>query len=215
MGMGREEKLKTELLQSIISYVRGNYSDKIDKAYTYFWDEKNPDEFLSGTALALGFINFEDWLLFDYKVNDKKETFIDIYIREQKVTEEKIELLKRIKSTTMSLYEVVSVSKDKRIIIKDLLLDGEFSLKDRRLTRGLKKNDIFAARLLNLDKGYVMSGCVYPFRPMDKKNILAYIERMFGRYRRNENPDGDMKGFLKDYGDIINIGWMEIILNQS
>ena len=77
--MAKETDIKTRLLQSIIHYVRDNHASDIDKAYSYFWDDAQPDEFLGGTALELGFVNFEDWLLFDYKVNEKKQTFIDIY----------------------------------------------------------------------------------------------------------------------------------------
>lgn len=212
--MGKEETLKAALFQSIIEYVRANHSETIDKAYSFFWDEKEPAEFLRGTALTLGFMNFEDWLVFDYKANDKKETFIDIYCREKQLKEEEIKLLKRIKDSNVSLYEVASVSKDKRITIKDLLSDGEYPLKEKKLTRGLKKGDIFGTRLLNLDKGYVMAGCVYPFRKEDKKKVLHFIGKMLRRYVNNEKPSGTMKEFLRDYGDIINIAWMNIILNQ-
>jgi len=212
--MGKEETLKNTLIQAVIEYVRAKHAETIDKAYSYFWDEKEPTDFLRGASLTLGFMNFEDWLVFDYKANNKKETFIDIYCKEKQLEEDEVELLKRIKDSNVSLYEVASVSKDKRIIIKDLLLDGEYSLKQKHLTRGLKKGDIFGTRLLSLDKGSVMSGCVYPFRQEDKKKVLKYIEKMFGRYTRNEKPNGTMKEFLKDYGDIINIAWMSIILNQ-
>lgn len=114
----------------------------------------------------------------------------------------------------MSLYEAVSVSKDKRALLKDLLMGEEVSLKDKILTKGLKKGDMFAARLLPLDRGHAMSGSVYPFRAEDKKAVLDYVNRMFRRYTKNENPNGTMEDFLKDYGDIINIAWMNIILNQ-
>ena len=73
--MGKEESLKTDLVSSIIQFVRENHAETIDKAYKYFWDDNTPDEFMGGTALSLGFLNFEDWLIFDYKVNNEKETF--------------------------------------------------------------------------------------------------------------------------------------------
>ena len=41
-----------------------------------------------------------------------------------------------------------------------------------------------------------MSGSVYPFRTEDKKTVLEYVNRMFGRYTKNENPNGTMKDFL-------------------
>ena len=213
--MSKEEALKTELIQSIINYVRANHADAIDKAYAYFWDEKNPDEFLTGNALYIGFVNFEDWLIFDYKANDAGETFIDLYIKNSTgLKDGELTLLNKIKGSLLSLYEAVSVSKDRRVLLKNLLMGGEVSLKEKALTKGLKKGDIFAARLLPIDRGHAMSGSVYPFRAPDKKRVLAYIERMFKRYKKNENPEGAMESFLKDYGDTFNIVWMNIILNQ-
>ncbi len=214
--MGKEETLKTTLIQSVINYVRANHTDAIDKAYEYFWDEKYPEDFLQGTALALGFINFEDWLIFDYETNDSKETFIDLYIRDNRaLKDDELTLLNKIKGAISSLYEVISVSKNKGVTVKDLLLSGEFVLREKTLAKGLKKGDIFAARLLTLDGKSIMSGCVYPYKAGDKKTILDYIDRQFGRYKRNEKPDGTMKDFLKDYGDVFNIVWMNLILNQS
>lgn len=213
--MGKEETMKAAFIQAVINYVRANHTEAIDKAYEYFWDGKNPEDFLKETSLALGFINFEDWLVFDYKANENKETFIDLYIRSNKeLKDEEAAVLNKIKNAHIGIYEVKSVSKDKKIMLKDLLFDGEAILRDKMLTKGLKKGDIFAARLLSLDKTHVMSGCVYPFKAEDKKGVLGYMDRMFGRYKRNEKPDGTMKDFVKDYGDIFNIAWMNIILNQ-
>lgn len=213
--MAKEEALKTELIQSIINYVRKDHADAIDKAYAYFWDEKTPDEFLTGNALYIGFINFEDWLIFDYKTNNAGETFIDIYSKNSAgLKDTELALLNKIKGSLLSLYEAVSVSKDKRVLLKDLLMGGKVSMKDKALTKGLKKGDIFAARFLPLDRGHAMSGSVYPFRAEDKKAVLDYVNRMFRRYTKNENPNGTMKDFLKDYGDVFNMAWIRIILNQ-
>ncbi len=210
--MGREEDLKNTLFQSIIEHARQNRASTIDKAYEYYWEELQPDEFLGGTALELGFINFEDWLVFDYKSKEETEGFIELYIRDKGgLSEEEIALLRRIKDSIISLYEVESVSKDKRIKVKDLLIGGEFVLKNKALIKGLKKGDVFAARLLELDGNHVMSGCAYPYTPELKKRVIARMEFEFGRYRKNENPQGAMRDFLKAYGDLFNIIWIEFI----
>lgn len=212
--MSKELNAKNNIMQSIICHAREHCAEDIDKAYEYFWDRNHPDEFLSGTALDLGFINFEDWLVFDCKVNEAKETLMDIHVRDNRCqSKEELEVIKKTRDSLMSLYEVKSVSKDKRVLLKDLLLGGEFDLKDKALTRGLKKGDIFATRLLNLDGKYVMSGCVYPYKTSLKKKIIGQIEKEFSKYTRNANPVGTMKDFLKDYGDIFNIIWMNFILN--
>jgi hypothetical protein len=211
--MGKEESLKTGLVCSIIQFVRENHADTIDKAYKYFWDDQTPEEFMSGTALSLGFLNFEDWLIFDYKVNKEKETFIDIYIKNNELKDDEIALLKRLKDSVISLYEVSSVATDKRIILRDLLMDSEHTLRDKSLTRGLNKGDLFASRLLNLDKKTCMSGCVYPYSAGHKKVVLAYVDKQFRRYTKNVNPGGTMRNFLKDYGDVLNVIWMNLIMN--
>lgn len=214
--MGKEENLKAGLFQSVIRYVRENHAEAIDKAYEYFWDGNQPDELMGGIALELGFINFEDWLVFDYKVNEENETFVDIYVKNSGgLKEEETALLQKMKGSVLSLYEVASVSKDKRIRLKDLLLGGECSLKDRSLTKGLSKGDIFAARLLDLDGSHTMSVCVYPYSAAQKKKVLDRINIEFSRFARNVNPDGTMRDYLKNYGDIFNLIWMDFIMNPA
>jgi hypothetical protein len=214
--MGKEEDLKTELFQSIIEWIRTNHAETIDKAYEYFWDEESPDEFLKNTSLALGFINFEDWLMFDYKANEQKETFLDLYVKgNEGLKEEELEIIRKIKGSVLSLYEVLSVSKDKRVLIKDLLMGDESSLRDKALTRGLKKGDIFATRLLHLDGNTVMSGCVYPYTADKKENVLNSVDKQFRRYVKNVNASGKMRDYLRDYGDVFNLLWMRFILDES
>ena len=214
--MGKEESLKTDLVCSVIQFVRENHAATIDKAYEYFWDNNKPDEFMSGTALTLGFLNFEDWLIFDYKVNpEKEETFIDIYMNNNTLKDNEAVLLNSLKDSVISLYEVLSVARDKRILLKDLLMDSEHELRDKALTRGLNKGDIFATRLLTLDGKTCMSGCVYPYTVTDKKTVLTYVDKQFRRYIKNVKPDGSMRDFLKDYGDVLNIIWMNLIMNPT
>ena len=210
--MGKEESLKAGLVCSVIQFVRENHAETIDEAYKYFWDGQNPDEFMGGTALSLGFMNFEDWLIFDYKVNNEKETFIDIYIKNNQLKDDEAALLNSLKDSVISLYEVSSVAKDKKIILKDLLMDSEHILRDKSLTRGLNKGDIFATRLLTLDKKTCMSGCVYPYSADHKKTVLVYVGKQFKRYTKNVNPEGTMRDFLKDYGDVLNVIWMNMIM---
>lgn len=214
--MGKEEQIKTTIFQSTINYVRENHAQAIDSAYTYYWDEQQPDEVMGGVCLELGFINFEDWLVFDYKANDQNETFLTIYGRaDSGLGTEELAVIGKIKDSILSLYEVASIARDKRVLLRDLLLGDEIPLRDKSLTRGLKKGDIFATRLLNLDDNYVMSGCVYPYSADQKKQVLSKIENQFGRYVRNVKPGGTMRDYLKDYGDIFNIIWMHFIIDPK
>ena len=211
--MGKEAKQLKKLFQDTMQYVRINHPDVIDTAYAYFWDGENPDEYLGGTALSLGFHNFEDWLVYDYKVSEEGETLTDLFIKDRKdLSDDDAALLRKAKASVLSLYEVASVSKDRRVLLKDVLLDGEVELREKSLTKGLNKGDLFATRILKLDGLDVMGSCVYPYSVNQKKQVLAYIEKQFKRYTRNVKPGGMMKDYLKDYGDVFNIIWMNFII---
>jgi hypothetical protein len=110
---------------------------------------------------------------------------------------------------------VASVSKDKRVLLKDLLLGEDVSLREKTLTRGLKKGDIFAARILELDSRHVMSGSVYPYLQTQKKRVLGYVEKQYSRYKRHVKPDGTMREYLKAYGDVFNLIWMQLIADHT
>ncbi|MBI5633081.1 MAG: hypothetical protein HZA15_06345 [Nitrospirae bacterium] len=211
--MGKETKQLRELFQDIIQYVRVKHTEAIDKAYTYFWDGETPDEFLGGGALMLAFHNFEDWLVFDHKINEEGDTYIDLFIRDTKDLDEKaVALLHRAKNSVMSLYEVTSVAKDKRVLLKDILLDREAELSEKYLTQSLKKGDLFATRLFRIDNIDVMSACVYPYNPGQKKKVLAYVDKQYKRYIKNVKADGTMHEYLKNYGDVFNLIWMNFII---
>ena len=211
--MGKEAKQIKKLFQDTMQYVRVNHSDVIDTAYAYFWDGENPDEYLGGTALSLGFHNFEDWLVYDYKVSEEGETLTDLFIKDRKdLSDDDTALLRKAKASVLSLYEVASVSKDRRVLLKDILLDGEVDLREKSLTKGLNKGDLFATRILKLDGLDVMGSCVYPYSTNQKKQVVAYIDKQFKRYTRNVKQDGTMKDYLKDYGDVFNIIWMNSII---
>ncbi len=214
--MGTEQALTHDLFQEIISYMRDNHAEAIDKAYEFFWDEHTPDEFLSPKAYEIGFHNFEDWFVFDSRLEQDKESVMDLYIRTHPdIGEVRQEMLAKLKNSTLSLYEVSSVDTDERVLLKDLLLGGEVSLCEKALTQSLNTGDLFAARLLTLDGKTVMSGSVYPFPKEQKKRALSMIDRQFNRYRKNVKPDGTMIEYLKQYGDVFNLVWISLIIDAG
>jgi len=210
--MGKEEELAPGLFQSVIDHLREHHKAAIEKAYEYFWEENYPEDFLKGSALDIAFFNFEDWLIFDYKVNEEKETFIEVYIKEQKeLAGDRVAILNKIKATVLSLFEVVSIGQDDEITLSDLLQGGTFTISHKTLAGSLEKGDLFATRLLPLDGKTVMSSCVYPFSRGNRNKVIELIDKEFIRYRKNENPQGRMRDFLKNYGEIFNFLWVHCI----
>lgn len=214
--MGKEQQLSQEIFQAVMAFAREKHTEMIDKAYEFFWDDLKPDEFLGGQAYAIGFHNFEDWFVFDHVPAGAGESIIDLYLKAHPdLPAEQVSMIAMMKDSVLSVYEVRSVAKDKRVLLKDLLRGDETELRDKALTRGLSKGELFGARLLVLDGRTTMSGSVYPFPADQKKRVLAYLNGEFSKFTRNVDAQGTMNQFLKRHGDLVNLTWIDLILNPQ
>ncbi len=92
-----------------------------------------------------------------------------------------------MKNSCISLYEVQEVFPEKGLLLKDILIGGEYAVKEKSATRSLRKWDIYAARLLQIDGQHIMSGSVYPYHLKHKERIL---------------DDVDVQDDLEDIGEV-------------
>jgi hypothetical protein len=194
-----------EIFNSLIWYVRENHQEAIDRAYEFFWEEDLPEDFLGGTALDIAFINFEDWLLCDY-LDPEEGRLIDLYIKEKEPDAGTSEVLRAMKESFISLYEVVSSNGE--VLLRDLILGEEARIKG---PDELKKGDVFATRFIEVGGERFMSRCVYPFSGNSKDAVLADIDAQFKRYIKNKNPEGTMRQFLKEESHVFNTVWVTSI----
>jgi hypothetical protein len=205
-----KEEIRAGLFQSVVNYIRKNHEKDIDEAYEYFWEEEDPEEFLGGTALELGFVNFEDWLVCDYR-DGGGGSLIDAYMKENEPDEESKAVLESLRDCVIRVYEVVSANGGKTL--RDLVLGGEFATGDTALER-LDAGDVFATRFVELDGEYVMSRCVYPFNQGAKDTVLEYVDSQYNRYTKNKDPDGTKGRFLKDEAYLFNTIWITTLFKR-
>lgn len=196
-----------EVFQSVVNFVREKYEDEIEKGYEFFWEEDYPEDFLLGTALDIAFMNFEDWLLCDHRL-EGGESFVDLYLRGRETTGDEEAVLKAMKDSVISLYEVVPA--DGGTALRDLLLDEEVRSGDGG-PQDLAPQDLFAARFLDMGGRKVMSPCVYPYSRGIRGNVLEYVDKQFRRYLKNKNPQGTMRQFLKEESYLFNAIWITSI----
>ncbi len=209
---GREESIKSGLVQKILRFVKEDLPGTLNEAYACFWDDFDPAEHLDDHTLALADINFREWLVHDW--TPEKEgfrTLIDLYTESNgELRPEEKEILLRMNDAVISLYEVQEVFEGEGLVLKDLLLGGEYEVREKAATASLSKWDIFATRLMRLDGNIIMTGCVYPYPLHDKERLTGLLKKGLDDYRK-EFPGGTMREFLKRYGDIFNYYWYENI----
>ncbi len=211
---GREEAIRARLVQELLRLFKKNFTDRLNNAHSIFWDDFDPEEHLNEATLGLADINFWEWIVYDHLVDEENDnTLIDLYMENNKrLSSDEHRILTMMKNSVISLYEVQEVFPEKGLLLKDLLLGGEYDVREKAATRSLTKWDIFAARLLHVDGTYIMSGSVYPYPVKQKERILDDIHEVFEDYKRDYPPD-TLDQFLKRNSDGFNFYWYDLIQN--
>ena len=212
---GWDEFMKSKIIQDVLDFSKKHYEDVIPDAFDYFWSDFEPDKSLPDELLETAEINFWEWFVYDYVLDDKiGKTILDIYCEENaQLTQDELKVLNMMKDTVISLYEVLDVFPENGLLLKDLLLGGEYDVREKMATRSLRKWDIFATRLLYLDGKYIMSSCIYFYPIIQKVSIIEHINNCFKDYK-NKFPEAFLEDFLKDYSDLFNFYWYENIRYQ-
>ncbi len=213
--VGKEELIKQRLVQEILAFVKKNYRDSIEFAVSIFWDEFVPNVHLDSVGMAMAEINFWEWVAHDWQPHEDGKSTIDLFIKANKgLTPDEISILKKMNAAVISLYEVQEVYPEKGLLLKDLVLGGEYEVSEKTATRSLGKWDILGTRLLLVDGKYIMSGCGYPYPRMQKENILAMIKDSYHDYKA-DYPRVTMKRHLKDTSEDFNYFWYSLIQNPA
>jgi SEC-C motif/Antitoxin Xre/MbcA/ParS C-terminal toxin-binding domain len=212
--VGRQETIRRRLVDNLLGFYNKHCRDTLEEAQVMFWDDFVPQQHLEAHTLDIAYQNFFEWITFDFEIDpDENKTLIDLYMEQnRRLTQDEHNVLMIMKNSCISLYEVQEVFPEKGLLLKDLLMGGEYDVKEKAATRGLKRWDILAARLLMIDGQYIMSGSVFPYHLNSKGRILDNIMDEYREYQE-DFPGGTMDMFLKESGDIFNFHWYDPIQN--
>ena len=218
IAIGKEDSIRERLVQELMVFFEKNYKHTLGHAHFMFWDEFIPEEHLEGISLDIAYQNFMEWVVFDYLIDineDNDKTIIDLYMENnRKLSLDEHKVLTMMKNSLISLYEVQEVFPEKGLLLKDLLMGGEYDVREKLATRSVRKWDIFATRLLLVDGSYIMSGSVYSYHLKQKEGILDDIHAEFEDYKM-DYPDDSMDDFLKYNSENFNFYWYDLILNPT
>lgn len=199
-----------------MQFIGKHYHHVIEDARSIFWDDFIPEDHLDPLGLDQADINFGEWLVYDYIVEEADDkTIVELYMEHnKKLSLDEHKVLTMMKNSCISLYEVQEVMPGKGILLKDLVLGGEYDVREKMATESINRWDIFAARLLHVDNKYIMSGCVYPYVIQEKESILADINSNYEDYRQ-DYPDAAMDEYLKQNSEDFNFYWYDLIQNST
>jgi len=200
------------LFQSVIDYIRKNHDKEIDEAYDYFWEEEDPEESIGGTALAMGFHNFEDWMVCDYINKESQKSFIDHYIDSKNPSEDEAKSLKAMKDSYVSIYEVKSTNDS--VTLQNIATEKDITINDDRL-KSLAMGDMFGARILDLADGPFLTKAIYPFGNKFKEHVMKHLDAMYNRYAKHCEGKACMEDFLRQETYTINTVWVTCLFRAK
>lgn len=211
-----ENTFCNETINCLINFIRDTYPDEIESAYEFFWEEEEPEDMLGGTALGIAFINFEDWMICDYRRTEGCTSFVDQYIEDKQPDERAASLLTALRDSSLSLYEVKSAD-ESSVTLTDLLLGGETGIPASSLPCQLKPETFFGGRVFEWEGRTMMGRGVYPFNRSSVDRVRVFFDKELHRYSKpkGKNPGGTMRQFLKEEGYFMNVAWLNCIFTRT
>ena len=212
VAIGREESILKRLNQELIQlFEKLATKDIVEDALVGFWGNFDPSAQLTSETLKMSEQNFIEWIVHDWVDLDTGKLLIELYIEASRVLPfAERSVLDMMKSSVLSLFEVEKVFPDKGLLLKDLLLGGEHDVREKAATASLKKWDIFAARIHEVDGVKILSGAVYPYPLSIKEEILGDFKHGFGEDHEQYN-ELTMRQFMKiNGGHYCNFYWYDI-----
>jgi hypothetical protein len=209
---GEENSLRSELVRKVIAFSLEQFPEAIDVAHELFWLNFDPEAALEGESLQAAETSFWEWFIHDFQIeNEGHATPIELYEKGGMALDpERIGMLERMRKTALCLYEVADVFPEEGLLLNDLFRGGQITVREKLGTRGLRKWDIIAARLISVDGVSVISGGMHPYPRSAKSELLATFEKMYGKYRKHE-PEASRTDFLKLFGHYFNRFWCGLV----
>ncbi len=161
-----------------------------------------------GTVLELSFVNFEDWMVCDYRPKEGKG-FIDRYIEANSPDNDQKDLLEAMRDSVLSLHEVVSVN-DTEIALRDLLLEKDVTVPAAGLEE-LKPGEIFATRVIEHGGSSDLGRGIWPFGAQRKDQAMEFLNAHIERVRRNRDQKEPTESTLKQDAWVFNNIWISCL----
>lgn len=136
-----------------------------------------------------------DHYLYDYRPNGGKTTTLENFVAANGADMDRalLEGYRTLSGNLHGLFEVRKIEAG-RVVLRDLFVDVDHDVSERRQVAGLKKGDLIEARLLPFGGALFFSGA-HLYHPTEvRKRILAEVKRVRKAAGRTGRPD--VKAFL-------------------
>jgi len=151
------------------------------------------------------FSKFYDWFVHDFKLLDNGERIVERFQKTQfeSLSEIEKQILEQYLITNHSYFEVIEISNNGIIKIKDLLSGYSFITDQSLLEIKFKISNIFATRPLYVNEQYFFPNAISIYPRIFKKVILDFYTNHLQEYKNSFGKNKNVSDYLKDWGYLI------------
>jgi len=151
------------------------------------------------------FSKFYDWFVHDFKLLDNGERIVERFQKTQfeSLSEIEKQILEQYLITNHSYFEVIEISNNGIIKIKDLLSEYSFITDQSLLEIKFNISDIFATRPLCVNEQYFFPNAISIYPRIFKKVILDFYTNHLQEYKNSFGKNKIVSDYLKDWGYLI------------
>jgi hypothetical protein len=185
----------SNVIETATHFAGLHFRTEMEKAIEDFVGPDDPGD-LDDVAM----MSFADYFLIDHRLSDGG-TIFDHFVdrRGAKLSALEQKMLSPLQQAHISLYEVQSVDPGRGFRVKEVFVEQEHWIAERRPTESLVIWTLIATRIIRVDDVSLMVRSGIPFQPMEKPLILNALSKA-SRGRFPKRPAARKK-FFRNHGE--------------
>ena len=193
-----------ELRDRLLSFSgKERYKKDFEKAYHLFWRRPFEEPLILDEKEKINFGFFLDWFIHDFTLRNGMTIIEEFYQeKKEKLSEEELSLLKYEMASYLSIYEVISVTPEVGLRLKDLFTNEEMNIIEVKGSLTLVKWDVIFARVIRMGSVNKLSGMILLIPRRNKEEILSSIRNTWKKVKE-ETGKGEWADFMKSNAQLI------------
>jgi len=193
-----------ELRDQLVSFSsKERYKEDFENAYHLYWRRPLKEPLMLGEKEEVDFAFFLDWFVHDFILKSGM-TIVEEFYKEkkQKLSQEEHSLLNYEMASYLSVYEVISVTAEVGLRLKDLFTGEEIDVSEVKGSLTMVKWDNIFARVIRMGAVNKFSGIITLIPIRSKGNVLSSIKKAWEEFK-TETGRLDWSHFVKSNAQII------------
>ncbi len=160
------------------------YRKDFERAYALYCRKPFRQPLVLGENEQEQFSPFLEWFVHDFKLENGLTIVEEFYrAKEEKFSSEERSLLRYEMDSYCSIYEVLSVTPEVGMRLKDLFTEEELDVLEVRGTRTAAKWDVIFARVIRMGLTNKFSGIITLVPRRDKEGVLSAIRKSWEKFQ--------------------------------